>query len=104
MPATPSQVWATGMGLAAGVIVAVLMLATVGVMLGFVAAWTCVPAHSPDPNAAGCSPAALKLRLAGVAALCLLPAWPAFALTRRRLLGRGRAPEPVPTRRNRLIG
>jgi hypothetical protein len=79
---------ATAIGIVAGIVVAVALLFTVGLYLGFAAVWTCVPAHGTDPLATGCSAFELKTRLVLVLAICLLPAWPVFTFTRRRLLRR----------------
>jgi hypothetical protein len=88
MPQSNIRLWATFWGVAVGLVSAVTMLATVGVGLGFVAVWTCVPEHRMDPNWAGCSLFETRMRLAAVLALCFLPAWPAFALTKRWVLTR----------------
>ena len=87
MPSS-NRLWANAVGLLAALATATAVLATVGVGLGFVAVWTCVPAHSADPGAAGCSPFEMKMRLVLVLALCLVPVWPVFALAKRWVLRR----------------
>lgn len=88
MPSSNRRLWANAVGLLAALATAAAMLATVGVGLGFVAVWTCVPAHSADPDAAGCSPFEIKMRLVLVLALCVLPVWPVFAFAKRWVLRR----------------
>jgi hypothetical protein len=79
---------ATVAGLLAAIAIILLTMATVGAYLAFATAWSCVSAHSSDPQATGCSPAEVKLRLAAVLAACLLPGWPTYLLARRRALRR----------------
>ncbi len=65
-------------GLTAGLAAATLVFFTVGVPGMFLIFWSCVPAHSVRPETVSCSQAVVPLTLLGVAAICLLAAWPTY--------------------------
>ena len=77
------RILSTLAGLGAGLAAATLVFFTVGVPGMFTIFWGCVPEHNVHPETVACSRAVVPLTLLGVAAVCLLAAWPIYRWAKR---------------------